>query len=77
MLLLGFLDPSMPEQWYVLAVSSTFAGNLFLLGSIANLIVVEQAARYRIRISLVQHAVVGIPVTLVSIGILLGWLTFV
>jgi Na+/H+ antiporter NhaD/arsenite permease-like protein len=77
MLLLRLLDSSIPEQWYVLAVSSTFAGNLFLLGSIANLIVVEQAARYRIRISLVQHAAVGIPVTFVSIGILLGWLTFV
>ncbi|MBE0582545.1 MAG: anion transporter [Desulfofustis sp.] len=77
MLLLGFLDPSQPEQWYVLAVSSTFAGNLFLLGSIANLIVVEQAARYRIRISLLQHAAIGIPVTLVSMAILLGWLAFI
>jgi Na+/H+ antiporter NhaD/arsenite permease-like protein len=74
MLLLGFLDPLQPEQWYVLAVSSTFAGNLFLLGSIANLIVVEQAARYRIRISLLQHALVGIPVTIASLAVLLGWL---
>lgn len=56
------------------AVSSTFAGNLFLLGSIANLIVVEQAAQYQIRVSFLQHAVVGIPVTLASLAILLGWL---
>ncbi|BDD87890.1 anion transporter [Desulfofustis limnaeus] len=74
MLLLGFLDPAQPEQWYVLAVSSTFAGNLFLLGSIANLIVVEQAARYHIRISVLQHALVGIPVTIASLAVLLGWL---
>ncbi|MEX1300713.1 MAG: hypothetical protein AB1Z38_02825 [Desulfotignum sp.] len=42
MILISFLDPADPLQWYTLAVSSTVAGNLFLLGSIANLIVVEQ-----------------------------------
>ncbi len=74
MLLLGFLDPLQPVQWYVLAAASTFAGNLFLLGSIANLIVVEQAARYRIGISFLQHGLVGVPVTLASLAILIGWL---
>lgn len=74
MLLVGFLDPLVPAQWYTLAVSSTFAGNLFLLGSIANLIVVEQASHFDIKITFSQHAIVGIPVTLVSLLILLVWL---
>lgn len=74
MLLIGFLNPLEHAQWYTLAVSSTFAGNLFLLGSIANLIVVEQAANCDVKISFWQHAVVGIPVTLISLLILLCWL---
>jgi len=74
MLLIRFLDPLEPAQWYTLAAASTFAGNLFLLGSIANLIVVEQASRFDIRISFWQHAAVGIPVTLTSLSILIVWI---
>jgi len=74
MLLIRFLDPLDQVQWYTLAVSSTFAGNLFLLGSIANLIVVEQASNYNIKITFLEHAVLGIQVTLASLLILLGWL---
>ena len=74
MLLIRFLDPLKHAQWYTLAVSSTFAGNLFLIGSIANLIVVEQASNFDIKITFSQHAAVGIPVTLVSLIILFAWL---
>lgn len=74
MLLLPFLDPANPVQWHALAVSSTFAGNLFLLGSIANLIVVEQARSFGIDITFQRHAVVGVPVTVVSLGILVLWM---
>ncbi len=74
MLLVRFLDPFDPAQWYTLAASSTFAGNLFLLGSIANLIVVEQASNFNVKITFYQHARVGIPVTLASFIILLVWL---
>lgn len=77
MLLIRFLDPLEPAQWYTLAVSSTFAGNLLLLGSIANLIVIEQAQNYDIKITFWQHAKAGIPVTLVSLLILLAWLLIV
>ncbi len=73
MLLLKFLDPLRPEQWYTLALSSTFAGNLFLLGSIANLIVVEKAGEQGVTLGFKEHALIGVPVTLVSIVILLGW----
>lgn len=77
MLLTSFLDPADPVQWYTLAVSSTFAGNLILLGSIANLIVVEQARTCGIRISFFRHAAVGIPVTLTSLGVLTLWFVMV
>jgi Na+/H+ antiporter NhaD/arsenite permease-like protein len=73
MLLIPFLSPDNANQWYTLALSSTFAGNLFLMGSIANLIVVEQAAAAGIRITFRDHAVIGIPITLVSLFILLLW----
>ncbi|MBN1627832.1 MAG: anion transporter [Deltaproteobacteria bacterium] len=74
MLLINFLDPLQHAQWYTLAVSSTFSGNLFLLGSIANLIVVEQAGNCGVKITFRQHAAVGIPVTVSSLLILLAWL---
>lgn len=74
MLLVQFLDPAVPAQWYTLALSSTFAGNLLLLGSIANLIVIEQAKAWGVSISFWQHARAGIPITLLSLLILLGWI---
>jgi len=74
MLLVRFLDPQNPLEWYTLAVSSTFAGNLFILGSIANLIVIEQAAVLGVRISFREHAVVGVPVTILSLIILMSWI---
>src|SRR3989338_5798824 len=71
MLLVQFLDPAVPEQWYVLALSSTFAGNLIIIGSIANLIVIEQARKFQIEISFREHARVGIPITLFSLLVLI------
>ena len=58
----------------VLALASTLAGNLLLVGSIANLIVVDQAGRLGIRIGWAEHARVGIPVTLATLVIAGGWL---
>src|SRR3989337_1414529 len=69
-----FLDPSNHTQWYVLALSSTFAGNLITIGSIANLITFEQAKEYGVDIGFKEHAKVGIPVTVVSIFITIGWI---
>ena len=74
MLLTKFLDPSNHIQWYVLALSSTFAGNLITIGSIANLITFEQARRYGVEISFVEHAKTGVPVTLVSLVFTLIWI---
>jgi Na+/H+ antiporter NhaD/arsenite permease-like protein len=58
----------------VLALASTLAGNLFIVGSIANIIVVDQAARLGIPISWKRHALVGIPVTLITLAIAAAWL---
>ncbi|MEK7483154.1 MAG: SLC13 family permease [Planctomycetota bacterium] len=64
MLLLQFLNPENPTEYYILATASTFAGNFILIGSIANLIVVEQASLYGVSISFKEHAKVGVPITL-------------
>jgi Na+/H+ antiporter NhaD/arsenite permease-like protein len=74
MLLVQFLDPAAPVPWYVLAVSSTFAGNLFIIGSIANLIVIEQAKQYGVTIRFRDHARAGVPVTLASLVVLALWI---
>ena len=77
MLLTRFLDPARPVEWYTLAVSSTFAGNLLVIGSIANLIVIEQAAACGVRITFSEHARTGIPVTLLSLVLLVVWIFLV
>lgn len=74
MLLVRFLDPAQPTAWYTLAAASTFAGNLIVIGSIANLIVIEQARRLGVTISFWQHARAGIPLTLFSLLTLAAWI---
>ncbi len=74
MLLIQFVGPGNDHLWYILAVSSTFAGNFILIGSIANLIVVEQAMVEGVNISFREHARIGIPLTLSSLLILVGWI---
>ena len=58
--------------WLALAMSSTLAGNLTLLGSVANLIVVERA-RHAVNISFAEYLKVGVPLTVLStlLGVLL------
>ncbi|MDD4273221.1 MAG: anion transporter [Desulfobacter postgatei] len=73
MLVIPCLSKTIPDPWYILALSSTFAGNLFLLGSIANLIVVEKALGHGVLISFKEHARIGIPVTILSLLVLVGW----
>ncbi|HNY64804.1 MAG TPA: anion transporter [Deltaproteobacteria bacterium] len=53
----------------ILAMSSTLAGNLLIIGSIANIIVVESAAGHGIRIGWREHAPVGIAVTVLTLGV--------
>jgi Na+/H+ antiporter NhaD/arsenite permease-like protein len=60
------------RAWLVLAMASTLAGNLTILGSVANLIVVEAARAARVEIGFVEYCKVGVPVTVVTL--VLGWL---
>jgi len=53
----------------LLALVSTLAGNLLIVGSIANIIVVDAAARYGIDIDWRRHARVGVPVTLATLAV--------
>lgn len=58
-----------PQAGPILALASTLAGNLLLVGSIANLIVADAAARRGIRLDWRVHARTGVPVTLATLGI--------
>jgi len=60
-----------------LALVSTFAGNLLLVGSIANLIVADLARQAGIAIGWRRHAATGVPVTLGSLLLLWGWMGWV
>jgi Na+/H+ antiporter NhaD/arsenite permease-like protein len=55
------------RAWIALAMSSTLAGNLTLLGSVANLIVVQRA-RAEVEISFGEYARAGVPLTVLSLA---------
>jgi Na+/H+ antiporter NhaD/arsenite permease-like protein len=59
--------PSPAFIWLVMAMSSTFAGNLTLLGSMANLIVAERAESRGERMSFMDYLKAGVPVTVLTL----------
>jgi Na+/H+ antiporter NhaD/arsenite permease-like protein len=77
-LLVKPLIPSLGEPdrgWLILAMASTVAGNLTILGSVANLIVVEAAREARVRIGFLEYCRVGVPLTALTLA--LGWLILI
>lgn len=62
-----------PMAGPLLALASTLAGNLLIVGSIANIIVVDAARRRGIAIDWRRHARVGVPVTVATLGITAAW----
>ena len=72
-MLLVQVIPLDPLHAYVLALANSFGGSLLIIGSVSNLIVVQQARQMGIDISFRDFAKLGIPVTLVALGGLLGW----
>ena len=69
----------MPEPetaWLALSMSSTLAGNLTVLGSVANLIVVENARRAGTELGFVEYLKVGVPVTILTTLVGVAWLAF-
>jgi Na+/H+ antiporter NhaD/arsenite permease-like protein len=69
------LLPQAQAPWAgpLLALVSTLAGNLLLVGSIANLIVLDAASRQGILIDWRRHARVGVPVSLMSLVFTAAW----
>ena len=62
------------QAWLVLAMAATLAGNLTILGSVANLIVVERARRHGVAIGFWRYFKVGAPLTAITIVIGVWWL---
>jgi Na+/H+ antiporter NhaD/arsenite permease-like protein len=59
----NFAEPEL--MWKVMALATTFAGNLTIVGSVANIIVVE-SARQHVEIGFWDYARFGIPVTILT-----------
>lgn len=74
-LLLNRLIPNPTEQtWLLLAAGSTLAGNLTLLGSVANLIVAETANKQDRSFSFWEHLRFGLPLTFLTLLLAYSWL---
>ena len=66
-LLEALADPR--AAWLTLAMAATLAGNFTILGSIANIIVVQRARRHGIEIGFWTYFKVGAPLTVITIAI--------
>ena len=60
-----------------LAVFSTLSGNFLIVGSVANIIAIEQAQKAGTVISFAEYARLGVPITLISLALALGWMAFI
>ena len=71
--------PALPDAgraWLVVAMASTLAGNLTLIGSVANLIVAERARAAGAPISFLAYFKVGLPLTILTLTAGTAWLTW-
>jgi Na+/H+ antiporter NhaD/arsenite permease-like protein len=59
-----FVNPQF--AWLTMAMATTFAGNLTLLGSVANLIVAESAKKGGVKLSFAEYLKAGIPITILT-----------
>ena len=63
------------RAWLALAMATTLAGNLTLLGSVANLIVAEIARRRGVQLSFVEYLKAGMPIAILTLALGVIWLT--
>ncbi|MFN2309192.1 MAG: SLC13 family permease [Gammaproteobacteria bacterium] len=56
-------------EYLALAAASTIAGNLLILGAASNVIIVQNAERHGVHLSFFAFARVGIPLTLIQLGV--------
>lgn len=77
------LKPSMSgiqnshTAWLVISMSTTFAGNLTLLGSVANMIVAETASKNGIKLTFSEYLKSGILITLLTLTIGILWFALI
>jgi Na+/H+ antiporter NhaD/arsenite permease-like protein len=64
------------QAWLTVAMASTLAGNFTLVGSVANLIVVQRARAQNVEIGFWEYFRMGAPLTMLTIGIGVLWLEF-
>ncbi|PHM09058.1 anion transporter [Nostoc sp. 'Peltigera malacea cyanobiont' DB3992] len=62
------------KTWLLLAAGSTLAGNLTLLGSVANLIVAEAVAKLGYQLSFWEHLRFGLPLTVLTLILAYFWI---
>ncbi len=70
-----FADPT--TTWLALAMATTLAGNLTLLGSVVNLIVAESAATHDVELTFREYLRAGVPITLITLVWGVIWLSWV
>jgi Na+/H+ antiporter NhaD/arsenite permease-like protein len=64
------------HAWLTVAMASTLAGNFTIVGSVANLIVVQRARAQHVEIGFGTYFKVGAPLTILTIAVGVLWLTF-
>jgi Na+/H+ antiporter NhaD/arsenite permease-like protein len=71
-----FVDglPNHDTAWLTIAMASTLAGNFTILGSIANLIVVQKAATRGVVIGFWDYFRVGAPLTVMTLAFGTWWI---
>lgn len=74
LLLYRFVPQGDTQGWLLLAAASTLAGNLTILGSVANIIVAEASAKQGYRLSFLEHLRFGLPLTLLTLLVAYYWL---
>ncbi|MEJ2637285.1 MAG: anion transporter [Calditrichia bacterium] len=60
--------------WLLLAMASTFAGNLTLVGSVANLIVAEKAPTHEMHLGFMDYLKAGVPIAIITVLLGTLWL---
>jgi Na+/H+ antiporter NhaD/arsenite permease-like protein len=70
----GLADPH--TAWLTLAMATTLAGNLTLLGSVANLIVAEIAKRRDVHLTFTEYLKAGTPIAIVTLLLGVAWLSW-
>jgi Na+/H+ antiporter NhaD/arsenite permease-like protein len=73
MLLLKVVSLSHPATGYILALANSFGGSLIIIGSVSNIIVVQQAQQLGVTIGFREFARLSIPITLAALGGLFLW----